>query len=280
MLLYWAISPARVACAFGSATGAAAASPLKAWPAAVAVPVIAPIVDEAALLLVVRVMTPVGSMVACRLLAASAALSWFSDDTWPAPVPKVMLVAVPPPVAAISSVSPLSDGEAPVAAWVTPPERPRAVSAAALLEEMLSVPLTVPVCSVMTPPEIDEAVPLLPLAVSIAASRLATVPVVEIWLAPAVPDTKVSVLPSTTRVSPALKPLVRAADGGGSGSRQQRGAGQRRGAGGAAAARQGDAGAKAETGQRVAGAGDGQVGGGAGLQSRACRPRPWSRSRR
>ena len=71
------------------------------------------------------------------------------------------------------------------------------------------MPLMVPVCSVMTPPEIDEAVPVLPLAVSIAASRLATVPVVEIWLAPAVPDTKVSVLPSTVRVSPTLKPLVR-----------------------------------------------------------------------
>ena len=128
------------------------------------------------------------------------------------------------------------------------------------------MPLTVPVCSVMTPPETDEAVPVLPLAVSIAASRLATVPVVEIWLAPAVPDTKVSVLPSTTRVSPALKPLVRAPTEEDGGSRQQRGAGQRRGAGGAAAARLGDAGAKAEFSQRVAGAGDGQVGGGAGLQ--------------
>ena len=69
-------------------------------------------VDEAALLLVVRVMTPVGSMVACRLLAASALLSWFSVDTWPAPVPKVMLVAVPPPVAPISSVLPVRADEA------------------------------------------------------------------------------------------------------------------------------------------------------------------------
>src|SRR3984957_2947277 len=120
MLLYWVISPARVACAFGSATGANAVRPLKAWPATVAVPVIAPIVDEAALLLVVKVMTPVGSMVACRLLAASAVLSWFSDDTWPAPVPKVMLVAVPPPVAAISSVSPVSAGEGPGGACGTP----------------------------------------------------------------------------------------------------------------------------------------------------------------
>src|SRR5665213_2189388 len=123
MLLYWVINPARVACAFGSATGPSAVSPLKDWPAAVAEPVIAPIVDEAALLLVVMVMTPVGSMVACRLSPASAVLSWFSDDTWPVPVPKTMLVAVPPPVAPIDNVVPVSAGALPVAAWVTPPVR-------------------------------------------------------------------------------------------------------------------------------------------------------------
>ena len=61
-----------------------------------AVPPIAPIVDEAALFVVVMVMPPVESMLACRLLAASAVLSWFSVETWPVPVPKVMLVAVPP----------------------------------------------------------------------------------------------------------------------------------------------------------------------------------------
>src|ERR1700761_9746104 len=151
MLLYWVTSPARVACAFGSTTGATPTSPVKAWPAAVEVPVIAPIVDEAALLLVVMEMTPVGSMVACRLLAARAVLSWFSDDTWPAPVPKVMLVAVPPPVEAIDSVLPVSAGELPVAAWVTPPVRPSAVNAAESLEEMLRVPLMVPVCSTTAP---------------------------------------------------------------------------------------------------------------------------------
>ena len=209
MLLYWVISPARVACAFGSATGASPSVPLKAWPATVAVPVIAPIVDEAALLLVVRVMTPVGSMVACRLLLASALLSWFSDDTWPAPVPKVMLVAVPPPVAPISNVLPVSVCDVPVAAWVTPPVRPSAVNAAESLEEMVRLALLVPVWSMIAPPLIDEAVPL-PVAVSIAASRLATVPPVEIWLAPAVPVTKVSVLPSTVSVSPAVKPALSA----------------------------------------------------------------------
>ena len=45
-------------------------------------------------------------IVACRLLAASAVLSWLSDETCPEAVPKVMLVAVPPPVAPIVSVSP------------------------------------------------------------------------------------------------------------------------------------------------------------------------------
>ena len=64
----------------------------------------APIVDEAALLVVVMVIAPVVSMLACRLLAANAALSWLSVETWPAPVPNVMLVAVPLPVAAICSV--------------------------------------------------------------------------------------------------------------------------------------------------------------------------------
>ena len=45
---------------------------------------------------------------ACRLFAASAVLSSLSVETWPEPVPKVMLVAVPPVlVAPIVSVSPL-----------------------------------------------------------------------------------------------------------------------------------------------------------------------------
>ena len=53
---------------------------------------------------------PVVLMLACRLFAANAVLSWLSVETWPAPVPKVMLVGVPPPVAAIVSVWPLSAG--------------------------------------------------------------------------------------------------------------------------------------------------------------------------
>ena len=65
-------------------------------------------VDEAALLLVVMVRTPVGSIVACRLLVASWALSWFSVETSEPVVPKVMLVAVPPPVAPMVRVLPES----------------------------------------------------------------------------------------------------------------------------------------------------------------------------
>ena len=93
---------ARVACEFGSATGAAAAvRPLKT---VAVLPVSAPIVDEAALLVVVMLIWPVVLMLACRLFAANAVLSWLSVETWPAPVPNVMLVGVPPPVAAICSV--------------------------------------------------------------------------------------------------------------------------------------------------------------------------------
>ena len=83
---------------------------------------------------------------------------------------------------------------------------PNAASAALFDEVTVRLPLAVPVCSVTAPPATADAVPLLPLAASIAASRLATVPVVEIWLAPAAPVTKVSVLPSTVMVSPAVNP--------------------------------------------------------------------------
>ena len=49
---------------------------------------------------------PVVLIVACKLFAAKAELSWFSVETCPEPVPKVMEVAVPPPVAPIVSDSP------------------------------------------------------------------------------------------------------------------------------------------------------------------------------
>ena len=65
---------------------------------------------------------PVVLMLACRLFAASAVLSWLSVEICPAPVPKVMLVAVPPPVAAMVSVSPLSAG---APRLVVPADSPR-----------------------------------------------------------------------------------------------------------------------------------------------------------
>ena len=74
-------------------------------------PPIAPIVEDAASFEVAMLIAPVEALiVACRLLAASAALSPFSVETWPLPVPKVIEVAVPPPVAPMVSVSPCSRG--------------------------------------------------------------------------------------------------------------------------------------------------------------------------
>ena len=81
-----------------------------------------PIVDEAASFDVTMLISPVVLMPACRLFAASAVLSWLSVEIWPAPVPKVMLVAVPPPVAPIVSVWPLSAGGVTL---VVPAERPK-----------------------------------------------------------------------------------------------------------------------------------------------------------
>src|SRR6266852_1474332 len=109
-LLYCETRLARVACELGSTTGGAAVTPLKAWPLAVAEPPIEPIVEDAASFDVMMLMTPVVLMLACRLFAASAALSAFRFEICPGPVPKVMLVGVPPPVAPIDNVSPASGG--------------------------------------------------------------------------------------------------------------------------------------------------------------------------
>ena len=68
-------------------------------------------------------------MLACRLFAASAVLSSLRVEICPPPVPKVMLVAVPPPVAPIVSVWPLSAGGV---SCVVPAVRPSAVSVPAL----------------------------------------------------------------------------------------------------------------------------------------------------
>src|SRR6185312_15295948 len=68
-VLYCAIRLARIDCEFGSATGAAA---LRLLNCVAVLPVNAPIVDEAALLLVVMVIAPLVSMLACRLFVANA----------------------------------------------------------------------------------------------------------------------------------------------------------------------------------------------------------------
>src|SRR5436305_7449853 len=103
MLLYWPTRLERIACEAASATGAVG---VMLWNAEPAVPalvwVMAPIVDEAASFVVVMTSLPALSRLADRLLAANAVFSWSSDSL----APKVMLVAVPPPVEAIASVSP------------------------------------------------------------------------------------------------------------------------------------------------------------------------------
>src|SRR5262249_36562384 len=66
-LLYCATRLARVDCEVASATGAAAVRPLKAWLLAADVPPIVPIVEDAASFVVVMLILPLVSMVACRL---------------------------------------------------------------------------------------------------------------------------------------------------------------------------------------------------------------------
>jgi len=105
--LYWATRLLRIDCEFGSATGAAAVRLAKG----VAEPPMAPIVDEAALFAGRDADLAGRADAGCRLFAANAVLSWLSVETWPAPVPNEMLVAVPLPVAAIVSVWPVIAGE-------------------------------------------------------------------------------------------------------------------------------------------------------------------------
>src|SRR6267142_2604154 len=86
MLLYCSTRLARTSWVAGSTTGAPAVKPAKGLPTPVAVPPTAPIVDEAASLVVVMLIAPVPSTVACRLLAASLAFRSLRDLTVP-PVP-------------------------------------------------------------------------------------------------------------------------------------------------------------------------------------------------
>ncbi len=148
MLLYWRTRLSRVTLADASTTGAGAVVPAaNAWLAPTAEPVIAPIVAEAASFVVVIVSLP-DTNVACRLLAARASFSWLSEPTRPGAAPNTMSVAVPPPVAAIFRVLPSSTPGTSVRAWVTPPARPSALRAAALLLDSVRS-LSEPVFSVI-----------------------------------------------------------------------------------------------------------------------------------
>src|SRR3569833_303837 len=155
-------------------------------------------VDEAESLVVRMVSTPVVLRLACRLLAANTVLSWLSVDIWDAPVPNVMFVGVPPPVAAIVNVWPLSAGAA------------RAVVAAVRHSFASALPERVrscaePVASVILPPETDDGVVDAPVTASIAARRFETVSPTPM-LVPALtePATKVNTTPFTVRVSPVV----------------------------------------------------------------------------
>src|ERR1700730_2235829 len=101
MLLYWPTRLARVACETGSATGVVAAANV-ALPAG-AVRVTAPIVDEAASLVVVMTSWLVLFRLAVRLLLANEVFSWARDSV----APNVTVNAGIPVVAAIEIISPL-----------------------------------------------------------------------------------------------------------------------------------------------------------------------------
>src|SRR3954463_7800567 len=155
-------------------------------------------VDEAESLVVRIVSTPVVLRLACRLLAANTVLSWLSVDICDAPVPNVMFVGVPPPVAAIVNVSPLSAGAArAVVAAVSPS------LANALPDRVRSC--AVPVASVILPPATVDGVVDAPVTASIAVRRLDTESPMPI-LVPALtePATKVKTTPFTVSVSPVV----------------------------------------------------------------------------
>ena len=173
-------------------------------------PPIVPIVDEAASFVVTMLILPVVSMLACRLFAASAVLSSLRVETCPAPVPKVMLVAVPPPVAPIVSVSPLSAGGV---SCVVPAVRPRAVSVPAL--PPITSGVVVPVLRVsLVAPSVEATVA--PVMVSTAASRSPTVALVRSSDPPfavtVLPPELVNeiVLPSIVRLSEVVMAVVNA----------------------------------------------------------------------
>src|SRR3984885_8792370 len=168
-LLYCATRPARVACDVGSATGAVAVRPLNT----VAVPPIVPIVDDAALFEVTMLIWPVVLMLACKLFAASAVLSALSVEICPGPVPKVMLVAVPPPVAPIVSVSPLNGGGVRLVVVAERPKDPSALVPPAAMTRFCDVP----VFRTSWPVPLTVEAVVAPVMPSIAESTVCTVSV-------------------------------------------------------------------------------------------------------
>ena len=140
---------------------------------------------------------PLASTVACRLFAASAVFSSLRLLIWLAPVPNVMLVAVPVPTAAIDRVEPRASAEFEVCVRgkvvvAVPLPMPSEASRLALLELMLrsefvpveiwSAPPTteeaapVPVPSVATPVPVLIVAVCAPVAMSIAVNRSLVVP--------------------------------------------------------------------------------------------------------
>ena len=166
--------------------------------------------------MVVMVIAPVVSMPACRLLAANAVLSWLRVETWPAPVPKVMLVAVPLPVAAIVSVLPVIAGGV---TFVVPAARPSAASALPVPPAMTRS-CAVPVLRMSWPEPLTVEAVVAPVIPSIALRTVCTVavlpapvPIVTLPLLSVVvvvcPVLKVMFLPSTVRTDPLVMAVAR-----------------------------------------------------------------------
>src|ERR1700733_2389481 len=195
MLLYCATRPARVDCAAASAIGCGDTLPLNSE----LVLETEPMVCEALSLSVTMVRLPLASTVACRLFAASAEFSWLRLLIWLAPVPNVMLVAVPVPTAAIDRVEPRASAEFDdCVRWkvvvAVPLPMPSEASRPELLELMLRSAI-VPVEMLIAPAVTEEAVspavvlrvatPVVvliaavctPVAMSMAFNRSVTVPV-------------------------------------------------------------------------------------------------------
>ena len=233
-VLYWAIRLARVFCELASFTGAEPAPAVNS-PAPVAVPLSAPMVAEPWSLVVVMVSLPSAAIDACRLLAASAVLSWSSVDTLLAtpvlalkefvPLPKVILRAWPPSVAAMSSsrpdrppvVVPTPTIAVPAALMVVAPSaalprpaavpllrpkfasaEPPSVTPAAVVPELIEIwPLLAPIEAVPAP-----AIVLIAAITSPTVSFVLIVPPLDRSASVEADEEKVSVLPLTVSVLP------------------------------------------------------------------------------